>query len=145
MISHPYLFFTYIVVDYNYFNNRVLRDQNDLDELSVVSLSNTIEDYIAVLKWLRPCPKVEWASELKRNKRFLVNLESEMQDKLSVTIMNPDASNGSYRKDITGRLKHIYLKFRKIGSIQWNYAKTHVATMDKKDQNLDFKADYAEE
>ncbi len=90
-----------------------------------VPLSNYVDSNgVASLKWLEPCPSVEWAGELKWNKKFLVNTNSRSPGKLTVKVFNPKAGNGVSFKDMTttGRLEHIHLLYRRIGEVQWKSA-----------------------
>ena len=89
-----------------------------MDELAVVSLSNARNDEgKPIIEWIQPCPTVGWAGELNRDKGFLINLLSDVQDKISVTVNNPDFNNGSFfKKREVGRLEHVFLKYRKMGS-----------------------------
>ena len=44
------------------------------------------------LKWLEPCPRVEWAGDLRRDRTFLVNTLSNDSSKIKVKVFNPSAS-----------------------------------------------------
>ena len=117
---------------------------NDVDKLSIVKLSNTLDDdQKEVIEWVKPCPTVEWASELKRDQGFLVNLNSDYEDKLSVTVLNPLATaikgdNSFLDLKTVDRLEFVYLRYRKVGRTTWEYAKTSVSSMSPPVQNLDF-------
>ena len=123
---------------------RNLYDMNDVDKLSIVKLSNTLDDdQKEVIEWVKPCPTVEWASELKRDQGFLVNLNSDYEDKLSVTVLNPLATaikgdNSFLDLKTVDRLEFVYLRYRKVGRTTWEYAKTSVSSMSPPVQNLDF-------
>lgn len=124
---------------------------DDVKKLSIAKLWNTYsDDKEEIIGWVKPCPTVEWASELKRDQGFLINLNSDYEDKLSVTVLNPLATaiseNNSFQKLKTvDRLEFVYLRYRKIGRTTWEYAKTSVSSMSPADQNLDFAADYFNE
>ena len=45
---------------------------------------------------MKPCPKVEWAGELKRDRYFIVNTNSDDEENLSVTVFNPNYSEMNF-------------------------------------------------
>ena len=114
-----------------------------------MSLSNAWDDEDnPIIEWIQPCPSVKWASELNRDKGFLINLSSDIQDKLSVTVNNPDFNDRTFiKKRETGRLEHVFLKYRKMGKLAWLRAK-RTPVEDRTDINkdfTDFAASYAVE
>lgn len=86
------------------------------------SLSNTYNDNDEpVLKWLQPCPEVEWAGALKTDRTFLFNSLSQVEDvsdRLIIDVFNPLASKG---KNFTmlmeeRNLEHIWVEFGMVGT-----------------------------
>jgi hypothetical protein len=86
-----------------------------------VSLSNAVDDNTnQVLKWIQPCPEIHWAGSLKRNRMFLFNIDSQVdnEDSLEIEIFNPLRNKG---KNITSliqerNLKSVFLKFGMVGT-----------------------------
>lgn len=74
-----------------------------------------------ILEWIEPCPSVEWAGRLLRDRSFLVNKEyqvenSQDEDSLLVMIRNPAFESASFANmKAETRLKSVNLKYRKIG------------------------------
>lgn len=69
-----------------------------------------------VLEWIEPCPSVEWAGRLLRDRSFLVNKESQDENNLLVMIRNPAFGSAQFTQLIVEtRLEHVNLKYRKIG------------------------------
>lgn len=98
----------------------------DYETLPIVEeLFNFVEaDGTKKLKWLEPCPAVQFAGELKRDRSFLVNSQSSDKDILSVTVFNPEAGKGVTFKDMkNGRLEKIQLLYREVGDVNWRNAK----------------------
>ena len=121
--------------------------ETDMDYLVkkvTVPLYNVVDDdRTQSLKWLEPCPSIEWAGELKRDQSFLINTLSDDPDFLPVTIFNPDASKkGLKLSDMTdpnGRLNNAYLFYRETGEVTWNNAKNETI------ENVDYALDFVEE
>ncbi|GFH57847.1 hypothetical protein CTEN210_14323 [Chaetoceros tenuissimus] len=88
------------------------------------------------LKWLEPCPRVEWAGDLRRDRTFLVNTLSNDSSKIKVKVFNPSASKEKKSfNDMTkssGRLEHVNLLYRKVGEANWKNAQ------NKDVQSIDF-------
>ncbi|GFH57722.1 hypothetical protein CTEN210_14198 [Chaetoceros tenuissimus] len=99
----------------------------DYETLPIVEeLFNFVEvDGTKKLKWLEPCPAVQFAGELKRDRSFLVNSQFlSDKDILSVTVFNPEAGKGVTFKDMkNGRLEKIQLLYREVGDVNWRNAK----------------------
>ena len=94
--------------------------------ISTVSLQNHMDSNGKTsLKWLEPCPPVHWAGQLQRDRSFLVNTESASSSIVRVDIRNPNAGSGKKlmdMKDTGGRLEHVYVLYRKLGTITWKNA-----------------------
>ena len=90
-----------------------------------IPLSNTYdENQEPVLKWLRPCPEVNWAGSLKRDRKFLFNIESQVEaggtdDRLEIAIFNPLQSKQGMNLTTLVKernLEHIWLQFGMVGT-----------------------------
>ena len=69
-----------------------LKSKCETDQVTVPLHNFVNGDGTPSLKWLEPCPSIEWAAELKRDQSFLVNtLSTNPSNILSVTIFNPHA------------------------------------------------------
>jgi len=97
-----------------------------------ISLSNDLnENNDPVLKWIEPCPKVNWANELKNDRKFLINIDnidatSKTVKPFKVTVFNPLASQS---KNFTalqskGRLLTVMVEYKQIGRTTWSTAQT---------------------
>lgn len=79
------------------------------------------------LKWIEPCPAVQWAGELKRDQTFLRNTLSSNKDSLTVTIFNPKhhEKNSTFVEKVVpnGRLEKISFLYRKQGTSIWRHGK----------------------
>ena len=79
------------------------------------------------LKWIEPCPAVQWAGELKRDQVFLINSSSSSKDSLTVTVFNPQHSkkNSTFVEKLVpkGRLEKISFLYRKKGTTIWRNGK----------------------
>ena len=79
------------------------------------------------LKWIEPCPTVQWASELKRDQSFLKNNQSLNKESLRVTVFNPNHAlkNSTYMEKLVpmGRLERISFSYRKKGKTSWKKGK----------------------
>lgn len=79
------------------------------------------------LKWIEPCPTVQWAGELKRDQEFLINSESSNKDSLTVTVFNPKyhEKNSTFAEKLVpkGRLEKISFLYRKKGTTTWRNGK----------------------
>lgn len=94
-----------------------------------IKFYNTVENGEEKLKWLEPCPTVKWAGELKRDRSFLINSQSNDPSKLHVKIFNPLSGRGiklRNLKDPNGRVLNILLKYRKHLEVNWKEAKSEV-------------------
>ena len=74
------------------------------------------------IEFIEPCPKVQWAGELNRDRSFTINTESDNQDHLVVTVFNPNSAKGSFSSMISGRLEKVNLNYRRKGDLPWNLA-----------------------
>ena len=102
-----------------------------------VLLSNSVdENGNPKLKWLEPCPRVEWAGNLRRDRTFLVNTKSNDSSKMKIKVFNPLASKEKISfNEMTksnGRLENVNLLYRKVGEANWKNAQ------NKDMQNIDF-------
>ncbi len=138
--THPDL--TWI---YWYLYPASFRDPKNTDDYKehvsrpTIKLSNTEDgDGNDVIEWVQPCPVVKWASELNRDRGFLVNSESKTTERLSVTVFNPEPDNFATKKQ-NGRLEKVLFKYRKVGSLHWSTAKT--VDINGQDQEMDFAGD----
>ena len=97
-----------------------------------------------MIKFLKPCPKVEWAGQLSRDYHFLVNTNSKDQNNLLVLVFNPNHGEGKFHSLTSDRLQNVFLYFRKIGDLQWSKARTKIANEDGSLESvvLDFAAEY---
>lgn len=94
-----------------------------------IKFYNVVENGEEKLKWLEPCPTVKWAGELKRDRSFFINSQSDDPSKLHVKIFNPLSGRGiklKNLKDPNGRILNVQLKYRKHGEVQWNDAMSEV-------------------
>lgn len=94
-----------------------------------IKFYNVVENNVEKLKWLEPCPTVKWAGELKRDRSFLINSQSNDPSNLHVKIFNPLSGRGIKFKDLkepNGRILSILLKYRKQGQVNWKNAKSEV-------------------
>lgn len=103
------------------------------------------------IQFIEPCPRVEWAGELKRDKSFVVNKESittvDGVDEISlqVTAFNPKHGQSTFQDMKSNRLENVILWYREVGSLKWLDARTLVPDGDGGETNeqLDFAANYA--
>ena len=99
-----------------------------------------------LIKFVEPCPKVEWAGKLKRDRKFLVNTDSDDEETLTVTVFNPGYAEKTFKKMTSDRLEHIRLFYRKYGEFQWSVARTEITDNgDTSTKEVDFAAQYAVE
>ena len=105
--------------------SRCEQDMNKLIKTVTKPLYNSVDSNgTQSLKWLEPCPEIEWASTIKRDRKFLLNTKSEDQDFLPVVVFNPSASKSKTLKSLVGnRLEHVYLFYREQGENTWRNAK----------------------
>lgn len=120
------------------------QDMDYLVKSVTVSLSNYIDPNTSEpkLRWLEPCPSVEWAGEIKRDRTFMLNTQSDDQDNISVVIFNPLRGQGSTFKSMlepNGRLQNVYLMYRQVGEQTWRNAKNTTV------QDIDFVQDPIDE
>ncbi|GFH43554.1 hypothetical protein CTEN210_00027 [Chaetoceros tenuissimus] len=120
--------------------------QNTKDGMYVtIPLFNHVdEDGTRKLKWIEPCPKINWIGNLKRDRSFLVNLESlqnnvEGHAHVNVEIYNPFASKGKTMKNAfdNGTLKNVLLRYREKGATSWKDI-AQAATPSGTLQDMDF-------
>lgn len=106
-----------------------------------IELYNVVEDGEKKLKWLSPCPAVNWAGELKRDRSFLINTNSNLF--LQVTIFNPEGSKGKTLRDmeISERLKSVNLLYRRVGSVVWRKGQSKTEDNNYLDMNFVHKSD----
>ena len=76
------------------------------------------------LKYVEPCPKVEWAGELNRDRHFVVNTNSDDQENLQVTVFNPSHGQGKFHNMTSERLENVFLYYREVGDLHWSKART---------------------
>jgi len=101
----------------------------DLKKIASEKIYNTYPD----IKFVEPCPRVEWAGELNRDRDFLVNTKSYDTDNLVVRVFNPNHSTGSFHsitKTSGARLESVNLEFRKVGSTDWKVANSNMEDDD---------------
>ena len=103
----------------------------------LLELANDVEN--GQIKFSEPCPAVRWAGDILFDQNFLINKSTESPKTLQVSVFNLNANNLSLNDETEGRLKQVYLKYRKLGSVAWNIAKI----LNQNDQLVD--ADYAQE
>ena len=102
----------------------------------------------AAIEFLKECPKVEWAGELKRDRHFVVNTNSDDQENLLVTVFNPNHGEKTFNKMIDDRLESVILYYRELGDLQQFTDKARVEVeIDGRPESLEvnFTADYADE
>ena len=128
--------------------------KNDLtasifDETKSVTkkLYNFQEDDNYLIKFVEPCPKVEWAGELNRDRHFVVNTNSDDQENLEVIVFNPSHGQSKLYNMTSNRLQNVFLYYREIGDLQWSKARTEVINDDGNPDSytIDFAAEYAYE
>ncbi len=116
-----------------------------------VSLYNFQEDEDTYwIKFVEPCPKVEWAGELNRDRHFVVNTEADDPSNLKVSVFNPNHGrskfhNMTYDYDPSNRLQNVFLYYRQVGDLHWSKARTEITNEDGSAASLtiDFAAEYA--
>eukprot|EP00957_Ditylum_brightwellii_P018175 1369333-Ditylum_brightwellii.AAC.1 len=84
----------------------------------------------AAIEFVQPCPKVEWAGELKRDRHFVVNRNSDDKDNLLVTVFNPNHGEASFQNMTKYRLKKVLLSYRKVGDLHWSIARSNTMELD---------------
>lgn len=104
------------------------QDMDSLEKFDIEPLYNYIDPvtFEKRLRWLEPCPTVEWAGEIKRDQTFLLNTQSDDEDNISVVVFNPLGGKKKTFKDMlepNGRLQNVYLRYRQEGTQTWNEAK----------------------
>jgi len=101
----------------------------------------------AVIEFVKPCPRVEWAGELKRDRHFVINTNSDDEDNLLVTVFNPNHGEDSFQDMTNDRLEKVLLFYRELGDLHWSTARTEVEGDDGKPTSVevDFAANYAVE
>ena len=99
-----------------------------------------------VIEFVKPCPKVEWAGELKRDRHFVVNANSDDEENISVTIFNPNHSEMNFHSMTSDRLEKVLLYYRQLGKLHWSVGRTDVKINGKlESKEVDYAADYAKE
>mmetsp|Transcript_21609 Transcript_21609/g.27877 ORF Transcript_21609/g.27877 Transcript_21609/m.27877 type:complete len:1916 (+) Transcript_21609:457-6204(+) len=100
-----------------------------------------------LLKFVEPCPKVEWAGELNRDRHFVVNTNSVDQENLEVIVFNPSHGQSKFHDMLSpaGRLQNVFLYYREVGDLQWSKARTDITNENNQVDSLtmDFAAEYA--
>ena len=110
-----------------------------------IQLYNNLVD--RSIEFVKPCPKVEWAGELKRDQYFVVNLNSDDQENLKIGVFNPNHGEMSFKEMIDStRLETVHLHYREIDTLRWSDAFTNVIINGKSDsKKMDFSGEYAKE
>ena len=73
-----------------------------------------------IIEFAKPCPKIQWAGDLSRDRKFLVNTESRNKDYIQVKIFNTERITGKLYERAEGeRLEHIWFRYRRIGDDEW--------------------------
>ena len=124
---------------------------NDLTQGSLASevilfnkLEREGEDVEKFLDFIEPCPKVEWAGEIPRDRGFVVNTNSDEPEYLQVTVFNPDYANLKFCNMASHRLDGAFLSYRRAGDIHWSRARMEIN--DGADTaEVDFASDCEEE
>ncbi len=100
-----------------------------------------------LIKFVEPCPKVEWAGELNRDRHFIVNTESDDPDNLAVSVFNPNHGQNKFHDMTSDRLQNVFLYYREVGDLHWSKARTEIRNDDGSvsSQTVDFAAEYAYE
>ena len=87
------------------------------------------------IQFVQPCPKVEWAGDLKRDQGFIVNEGSDNSDKIMVTVYNPNHGEKTFQAMMTSdQLETVRLSYRKIGALQWSIAQTNIEVQDEDEE-----------
>merc|ERR1712038_1638944 len=113
---------------------------------ATVKIYNVQEDEDTyLLKYVEPCPKVEWAGELNRDRHFVVNTVSDDKENLQVIVFNPNHGQGKFHNMTSNRLQNVFLYYRKVGDLHWSKARTEITKNDGSADSLviDFAAEYA--
>ena len=125
---------------------------NDLTQGSLASevilfnkLEREGEDVEKFLDFIEPCPKVEWAGEILRDRGFVVNANSDEPEYLQVTVFNPDYANLKFCNMASHRcLDGAFLSYRGVGDIHWSRVRMEIN--DGADRaEVDFASDCEEE
>merc|ERR1712038_1044227 len=126
----------------------ILRSTCDWNKEDTEKLWNIQEDEDNfLLKFVEPCPKVEWAGELNRDRHFVVNTNSDDPENLEVIVFNPSHGQSKFHDMLSpaGRLQNVFLYYREVGDLQWSKARTEITNEDGRVDSLtiDFAAEYA--
>ncbi len=125
------------------------KDTVTLDNFNVEMVNEQGENITkGFIKFVEPCPKVEWAGELKRDRHFVVNTNSDDQENLKVSVFNPNHGSSKFHSMTSDRLQTVLLNYREVGDLQWRKAKTEITNDDGSVDPLklvDFAAEYAYE
>ncbi len=105
------------------------------------------DDDTYLIKFVEPCPKVEWAGELNRDRHFVVNTESDDPNNLEVSVFNPNHGQSKFHDMTSDRLQNIFLYYREVGDLHWSKGRTEITNDDGSVDSLDidFAAEYASE
>ena len=115
-----------------------------------IDLYNTLDEKDnQIIKFIEPCPKISWAGPLSRDRKFVVNTKStvDQQTNLKVTISNPDFGTSTLRSkvdDTKNRLEHVFLKYRRLGDGEADWTPALV-NLDDGAVPIDFGEKYASE
>jgi len=98
-----------------------------------------------LIKFVEPCPKVEWAGELNRDRHFVVNTNSNDPDNLDVSIFNPNHGQSKFLNLTSDRLENVFLYYREVGDIHWSKARTEIENDEGlvDSVTIDYAAEYA--
>ena len=113
-----------------------------------ISLYNTLdEENNEIIKFVEPCPEIFWAGPLSRDRKFVVNTKSTIDQliNLKVTIFNPDFGTSTLKSktaDTTNRLEHVYLKYRRLGEGEADWLPALI-NLDDGAVEIDFGEEYA--
>jgi hypothetical protein len=90
------------------------------DEGVETEIFNHIHEGKKWIKFEQPCPKVEWAGTIGRERSFLIN---SLQSSLKMTIFNPSHALGSFEElSNETRLDTVDIRYRLIGAVDWSIA-----------------------
>ena len=115
-----------------------------------INLYNTLdEENNEIIKFVEPCPKIYWAGPLSRDRKFVVNTKSTVDQliNLEVTIFNPDFGTSTLKSktaDTNNRLEHVYLKYRRLGEGEADWLPAPI-NLDDGAVEIDFGEKYASE
>lgn len=104
----------------------------------IVTLSNAVgANEEKRISFLQPCPKISWAGDLQRDRRFVLNTDS--YKRLTINIFNNERIEGTLNETKTERrLETVALKYRQVGAVNWSDGFT---TIDGENFDLNFVSD----